>query len=145
MILYHSRWFLTWILNQNVILLWPSWEANWLLCLPNWDCESIWCLYNQEMITPAKIRNLPMTRDLWPLTLKHGQAWWVQKKTQREENRMECWPLIRLVVWCSRETSSLPPMNMFPFSWILRPSDAKQISLNPVDTCFQGEVSFYRQ
>lgn len=55
---------------------------------------------------------------------------------------MECWPLIRLVVWCSRETLSLPLMNMFPFSWILRPSDAKQISLNPVDSCFQGEVSF---
>ncbi|XP_029682404.1 transmembrane protein 82-like [Takifugu rubripes] len=31
-------------------------------------------------------------------------------------------------------------MNMFPFSWILRPSDAKQISLNPVDSCFQGVV-----
>lgn len=79
-ILYHSRWLLTWILNQNVISRWPSWEANWLLCLPNWDCESIWCLYDQEMITPAKIRNPPMTRDLWPLALKHGQAWWVQKK-----------------------------------------------------------------
>lgn len=64
-----SRWFHTWILNQNVILLWPLWEANWLLCLPNWDCENIWCLYNQEMITPAKIvigtLQWRVTFDLW--------------------------------------------------------------------------------
>lgn len=88
-VLYDSRWFLTFIWNE----MWIYFDhcerpVDCFVCPIKVVSKFVALTFRKWWEQLKTQANPQMTRDLWPLSLKYSHTWWAQK--QREGNRPEC-------------------------------------------------------